>query len=114
MSDLFTDGAVKKLSLMMGHSCEEETRKRVAQPIAPVKTQRKTNHQFVCMNRRSARAIRLGVVAASHEYLSERMYPGQEDVMSRNLGSFVEHGVRVVIRLFPDEASDFAGGAGDQ
>ena len=32
-------------------------------------------------------------------------------VMSRNMGSFVEHSVRVVRRLFPDEASDFADGA---
>ena len=59
---------------------------------------------------------------ASHEYLSERMHPEQEDVIkemkglviSRNLGSLVEHGVRVVRRLFPDEASDFADGAAEQ
>ena len=82
-------------------------------------TQRKSNHQFVCTNRRNTRAIRLEVVQASLEYLSERMHPEQEDVIkdmkglviSRNLGSFFEHGVRFVRRLFPDEASDFADGA---
>ena len=59
---------------------------------------------------------------ASLEYLSERMHPEQEDVVkdmkglviSRKLGSFVEHGVRVVRHLFPDEASDFADGAAEQ
>ena len=59
---------------------------------------------------------------ASLEYLSERIHPEQEDVIkdmkglviSRNLGSFVEHGVRVVRRLFPDETSDFADGAAEQ
>ena len=35
-------------------------------------------------------------------------------MISRNLGSFVGHGVRVVRRLFPDEASDFADGAAEQ
>ena len=82
-------------------------------------TQRKSNHQFVCTNRCNVRAIRLEVAQASHEYLSERMHPEQEDiikdmkglVMSHNLGSFVKHGVRVVRRLFPDEASDFTDGA---
>ena len=57
----------------------------------------------------------------SHEYLSERLHPEQENVikdmnelvMSRNLGSFVENCLRVVIRLFPDEASDFADGTAD-
>ena len=34
--------------------------------------------------------------------------------MSRNLGSFVEHGVRVVGRLFLNEASDFGDGAAEQ
>ncbi|KAI0227696.1 Nucleolar protein of 40 kDa [Lamellibrachia satsuma] len=66
--------------------------------------------------------ISLEVAQASHEYLSERMHPEQEDiikdmkelVMSRNLGSFVKHGVRVVRRLFPDEASDFTDGAAEQ
>ena len=84
--------------------------------------QRKSNHQFVCTNRRNIRAIKLEVVQASHEYLSERIHTEQEDVIkdmkrlviSRNLGSFVEHGVRVVRRLFPDEASDFADGAAEQ
>ena len=77
------------------------------------------------MNRRNARAVGLEVVQASHEYLSERMNPEQEDVMndmkdvkglvmSRNMGSFVEHGVRVVRRLFPEEASDLADGAAEQ
>ena len=50
------------------------------------------------------------------------MHPEQEDVIKdmkglvipRNQGSFVEHGVRVVGRLFPDEASDFADGAAEQ
>ncbi|KAI0241485.1 hypothetical protein LSAT2_025596 [Lamellibrachia satsuma] len=50
------------------------------------------------------------------------MHPEQEDIikdmkglaMSRNLGSFVKHGVRVVRRLFPDEASDFTDGAAEQ
>ncbi|KAI0239229.1 hypothetical protein LSAT2_010047 [Lamellibrachia satsuma] len=53
------------------------------------------------------------------------MHPEQEDVMndtkdmkglvmSRNMGSFVEHGVRVVRRLFPEEASDLADGAAEQ
>ena len=59
---------------------------------------------------------------ASHEYLSERMHLEQEDVIkdmkglviSRNLGSFIEHGVRVVRRIFPNEASDFADGAAEQ
>ena len=32
----------------------------------------------------------------------------------RNMGSFVEHGVRVVRRLFPDEAYVFADGAAEQ
>ena len=59
---------------------------------------------------------------ASHEYLSERMHPEQEDVvtdmkglvMSDNPGLFVEHGVRVVRRLFTDEASHLADGAAAQ
>ena len=58
----------------------------------------------------------------SLEYLSERMHPEQEDVskdmkglvISRNLGSFVGHGVRLVRCLFPDDASDFADGAAEQ
>ena len=59
---------------------------------------------------------------ASLKYLSERMHSEQKDVtkdmkglvMSRNLGSFVEYGVRIVRRLFPDKASDFADGAAEQ
>ena len=34
--------------------------------------------------------------------------------MSGNLGSFVEHGVRVVRRPFLNEASDFADGAAEK
>ena len=51
---------------------------------------------------------------ASHEYLSERMHPEQEDVikdmkglvMSCNLGSFVEHDVHVVRHLFPEGVAE--------
>ena len=50
------------------------------------------------------------------------MHSEQEDLIkdmkglmiSRNLGSFVEHDVHVVRRLFPDEASDFAERAAEQ
>ena len=127
ISDLLTvtGAAVKKLRLMrdglfLGRREEKES--CPTDSTSEDLTQRKSNYQFVCTNRRNARAIRLEVVQASHEYLSERIHPEQEDVIkdmkglviSRNLGSFVEHGVRVVRRLFPDEASDFADGAAEQ
>ena len=127
ISDLLTvtGAAVKKLRLVKdgpfpGRREEKESCPTDSTSEDP--TQRKSSHKFVCTNRRDARAIRLDVVQASHEYLSERMHPEQEDVIkdmkglviSRNLGSFVEHGVRLVRRLFPDEASDFADGAAEQ
>ena len=127
ISDLLTvtGAAVKKLRLMRDGPFpgrREEKERCPTDSTSEDLTQRKSNHQFVCTNRRNARAIRLEVVQASHEYLSERMHPEQEDVIknmkglviSRNLGSFVEHGVRVVRRFFPDEASDFADGAAEQ
>ncbi|KAI0222756.1 hypothetical protein LSAT2_025993 [Lamellibrachia satsuma] len=126
ISDLLTvtGAAVKKLRLMRGGlflGRREEKESCPTDSASEDLTQRKSNHQFVCTNRHNARAIRLEVVQASHEYLSERIHPEQEDVIkdmkglviSRNLGSFVEHCVRVVRRLFPDEASDFADGAAE-
>ena len=110
-----TGAAVKKLRLVRdgpfpGSREEKES--------CPTDSTSESNHQFVCTNRCNVRAIRLEVAQASHE----RMHPEQEDiikdmkglVMSRNLGSFVKHGVRVVRRLFPDEASDFTDGAAEQ
>ena len=127
ISDLLTvtGAAVKKLRLMRDGPFPGRREEKESCPTDSTSedlAQRKSNHQFVCTNRRNARAIRLEVVQASHEYLSERIHPEQEDVIkdmkglviSRNLGSFVEHGVRVVRRLFPDEASDFADGAAEQ
>ena len=124
ISDLLTvtGAAVKKLRLMRDGPFPGRREEKESCPTDSTSedlTRRKSNHQFVCTNRRNARAIRLEVVQASHEYLSERMHPEQEDVIkdmviSRNLGSFVELGVRVVRRLFPDEASDIADGAAEQ
>ena len=61
-------------------------------------------------------------VQTSHEYLSERTHLEQEDVikdmkrcvLSLNRGSFVEHGLCAVRRIFPDDASHFADGAAEQ
>ena len=120
-----TGAAVKKLRLMRDGPFPGRREEKESCPTGSTsedRTQRKSIHQFVCTNRRNARAIRLEVAQASHEYLSERMHPEHEGVIkdmqglviSRNLRSFVEHGVRVVRRLFPDEASDFADGAAEQ
>ena len=86
ISDLLTvtGAAVKKLRLMRGGPFPG---RRVEKESCPTDstcedlTQRKSIHQFVWTNRRDARAIRLEVVQASHEYLSERMHPEQEDVI---------------------------------
>ena len=107
ISDLLTvtGATVKKLRLMRDGPFPGRREEKESCPTDSTNedlTQRKSNHQFVCRNRRYARAIRLEVVQASHEYLSERMHPEQEDVIkdmkglviSRNLGSFVEHGAR--------------------
>ena len=120
-----TGAAVKKLRLMRDGPFPGRREEKESCPTESTSedlTQRKSNHQFVCTYRCNVRAIRLEVAQASHEYLSECMHPEQEDiikdmkglVMSRNLGSFVKHGVRVVKRLFPDEASDFTDGAAEQ
>ena len=127
ISDLLTvtGAAVKKLRLMRDGPFPGRREEKESCPTDSTSedlTQQKSNHQFVCTNRRNARASRLEVAQASHEYLSERIHPEQEDVIqdmkglviSRNLGSFVEHDVSVVWRLFPDEASNFADGAAKQ
>ena len=123
ISDLLTvtGAAVKKLRLMRDGPFPGRREEKASCPTDST-SEDLTQRKFVCTNRRNARAIRLEVVQASLEYLSERIHPEQEDVIkdmkglviSRNLGSFVEHGVRVVRRLFPDEASDFADGAAEQ
>ena len=127
ISDLLTvtGAAVKKLRLMRDGTFPGRREEKESCPTDSTSedlTQQKSNHQFVCTNRRNVRAIRLEDAQASHEYLSERIQPEQEDVIkdmkglviSRNLGSFVEHDVSVVWRLFPDEASNFADGAAKQ
>ena len=79
ISDLLTvtGAAVKKLRLMRDGPFpgrREEKESCSTDSTSEDLTQRKSNHQFVCTNRRNARAIRLEVVQASHEYLSERIH----------------------------------------
>ena len=72
-SDLFitdlssvNDAVVKKLSMMRD---------------GPFPGRREEKESCQTTNRRNARAIRLEVMQASHEYLSDRMHPEQEDVI---------------------------------
>ena len=71
ISDLLTvtDAADKKLSLMRDGPFLGRREEKESYPIDSTNedlTQQKSNHQFVCMSSRNARAIRLEVVQASH------------------------------------------------